>query len=191
VSPRIYASARDKILDAAERILLEAGLLGLSIDAVVKGAAISKGGFFYHFATKEALLGALLERLVAEVGTQLEALAAADRRPTGKLLRAQVTLTLAMKPAERRRLQALVLAIMAAALESPAIAAQVRATNQQALAAAAGEGVDIGRALVVQLALDGYWLNESVATLELDAAQKAAFKDTLLELLRPPKAGKS
>jgi AcrR family transcriptional regulator len=186
VSPRTYSNARDSILDAAERILLRERLLGLSIDAVVKEAAVSKGGFFYHFATKEALLSAVLERLVAQVGAQLEALAADDCEPTGRQLRAHVKLTLELERAERRRLQALVLALMAAALESPAVAAQARAANRQALAQAASEGVDLGRALVVQLALDGYWLGESVGTTRLEASQKAAFRDALLALLRPP-----
>jgi AcrR family transcriptional regulator len=183
VSPRKYENARDSILDAAERILVARGLLDLSVDTVVKEAAISKGGFFYHFATKEALLAALLDRLAAEVGEQIEAIASADREPHGRALRAHVTLTLDMKPAERRRLQTLVMALMAAALESPAVAARARATNRQALAQAATDGIDVGRALVVQLALDGYWLGESVGTTNLDAAEKAAFRDALLDVM--------
>jgi AcrR family transcriptional regulator len=184
VSPRVYANARDKILDAAERILLRDGLLGLSVDAVLAEAKLSKGGFFYHFATKEALLAAIFERLVAEVGAQMAAEAENDPDPQGRSLRAQVRLTLALDATERRRLKALAMAIVAAALESPTIATQVRAANKQGLAQASSEGIDLGRALVVQMALDGYWLNDSVGTLKLDAGQKAAFREALLGLLK-------
>jgi hypothetical protein len=101
------------------------------------------------------------------------------------MLRAQVAMTLEMPPAERKRLQALVVAMVSAALESPAIGAQMRASNREALAQVLAEGVGLGPALVVQLALDGYFLNESAKTLLLDAEQKAAFRDALLALLEP------
>jgi hypothetical protein len=107
-----------------------------------------------------------------------------DPDPQGRSLRAQVRLTLALDATERRRLKALAMAIVAAALESPTIATQVRAANKQGLAQASSEGIDLGRALVVQMALDGYWLNDSVGTLKLDAGQKAAFREALLGLLK-------
>ena len=60
---RIYPSARDKILDATERVILRDGPSGVTVDAVLAESGMSKGGFFHHFATKTALLGGLLERL--------------------------------------------------------------------------------------------------------------------------------
>jgi len=185
MSPRTYPSARERILDAAERVLLRDGLRGLSVDAVLREAELSKGGFFHHFKSKEELLGALVERLVEEVSGRLAAMAEGDRRPGGRMLRAQVTLMLEMPAAERRRLQALVVAMVTAALESPAIAAQMRASNREGLAQTLAEGVGLGPALVVQLAIDGYFVNESAGTLLLDAEQKAAFRDALFDLLRP------
>jgi AcrR family transcriptional regulator len=191
VSPRIYPSARARILDAAERLLLRDGLLGLSVDAVLGEAELSKGGFFHHFKSKEELLTALVERLIADVGGRIQAVAAGDKQAVGRTLRAHVTMTLEMPAAERRRLQALVIAVVAASLESPTLAAKLRAANRDGLAAAVAEGVGLGPALVVQLALDGYFLNDSAGTMALDGEQKAAFRDALLALLQPRRKARS
>ena len=190
MSPRIYASARNRILDAAERVILRDGLGGLNVDAVVRESEGSKGGFFHHFASKEELLASLTERLAEGVAARIEEMVAQDPDARGSHLRAQVLLAFDMSPAERSRLRALVLALVAAAMEGKGVAARARKANNDALAAVVGEGGSFGRALVVQVALDGYWLAESVGTLKLDAEQKKAFRDTLLELTEPAKPAK-
>ena len=64
---RIYPSARDKILDATERVILRDGPHGLSVDAILLESGMSKGGFFHHFPTKTALLLGLFDRLTSAV----------------------------------------------------------------------------------------------------------------------------
>lgn len=56
-------SARDRVLDAYETLLIEQGPGGATLDAVAAAAEVSKGGLLYHFNSKEALVGGLLERL--------------------------------------------------------------------------------------------------------------------------------
>lgn len=51
-----------KIMDAAERLILEQGFGGTSIDRVIEDAGITKGTFFYHFKSKSDLAYALVER---------------------------------------------------------------------------------------------------------------------------------
>ena len=53
---------RDRILDAAERVILESGGRNFTLDAVAERAGISKGGLVYSFATKDGLVRAALER---------------------------------------------------------------------------------------------------------------------------------
>ena len=53
-------SARDAILAAAVQIAQSEGVFGLSVEKVAKQAGVSKGGFFYHFATKELMIEAVL-----------------------------------------------------------------------------------------------------------------------------------
>lgn len=188
---RIYPSARERILDGAERVILRDGLGRLSVDAVLAEVGVSKGGFFHHFATKNELLGAITERLSTHVNAQIERAAARDQGAGNRLLRAQIELVFGMHASERERLRALVLALVEAAGSNPAVAAKVRAANRRALAADMTEGVPVGRALMIQLALDGYWLGESLGTLALSASQRTAFRRALLDLTRPDTTQKS
>lgn len=73
-------SARESMLDAAEAHLGADGTL--TLDSAARAAGVTKPGLMYHFATKEELLGAILERISAryeqEMLTELTA-----RRPEG------------------------------------------------------------------------------------------------------------
>ncbi len=57
------ASARDRVLDAYETLLIEHGRGSATLDAVAGAAEVSKGGLLYHFASKDALVTGLLDRL--------------------------------------------------------------------------------------------------------------------------------
>ena len=56
--------ARERILEAAERVVAEVGAARLTLDVVAQAAGVSKGGLLYHFPSKESLLGALAQRYV-------------------------------------------------------------------------------------------------------------------------------
>ena len=49
------------------------GVPGLTLEAAARGAGVSKGGLLYHFASKEALLAALLARLAEFVSQDFAA----------------------------------------------------------------------------------------------------------------------
>lgn len=57
-------SHREKLLDIAQDSILAKGFDATSIDEIVAAADITRGGFFYHFADKNALALALIERHV-------------------------------------------------------------------------------------------------------------------------------
>lgn len=59
-------SSRQRILDTAETIILQKGYVGASLDEILDKSAITKGGFFYHFAGKGELARALVERSLEE-----------------------------------------------------------------------------------------------------------------------------
>lgn len=58
---RRTAETRKIILDAAARLFASRGYGQTSVDAVIAEAGLSKGAFYHHFASKEALLAALLD----------------------------------------------------------------------------------------------------------------------------------
>ena len=55
-------ATREKILDAAQVLILERGYAGMTVDLVLAKVGITKGAFFHHFKTKDDLARALLER---------------------------------------------------------------------------------------------------------------------------------
>jgi TetR/AcrR family transcriptional repressor of nem operon len=55
-------STQDRILDAAEVLIMAQGFAGTSIDEILKGAGLTKGAFFHHFKGKGDLARALIER---------------------------------------------------------------------------------------------------------------------------------
>lgn len=57
-------SKREFILAKAEELVQEKGASQLTFDALTEKTGISKGGLLYHFASKEALIVAMLERYI-------------------------------------------------------------------------------------------------------------------------------
>ena len=54
------------ILATAERLLAEKPLSAISVDDLARGAGISRPTFYFYFASKDAVLLSLLDRVVAE-----------------------------------------------------------------------------------------------------------------------------
>jgi TetR/AcrR family transcriptional regulator len=69
---------KEEILDVATRLFAERGYDGTSINDVAARVGMRKASLFYHFATKDALYEAVLERLVARVQLALEAIYASS-----------------------------------------------------------------------------------------------------------------
>ena len=62
------------ILETAERLLEERPLADISVDDLAKGAGISRPTFYFYFPSKDAVLLTLLDRVIGEANTALEAL---------------------------------------------------------------------------------------------------------------------
>lgn len=54
--------SKEKVLQAAERIVQRQGAGSLTYDQLVKESGVTRGGITYHFPTKDLLLRALMER---------------------------------------------------------------------------------------------------------------------------------
>jgi AcrR family transcriptional regulator len=183
MAPRVYASARDRILDAAERLLVSEGLAGLSVESVATAAGVSKGGFFHHFKTKDAMLLAMLDRLIETVEGQITARAADDPEPRGARLRAHIALSIDGSP-EPVVPRGLMTALLQAVASQPAMRRRAHELNVAAVARDVGEDIPEGRAMLVQLALDGLGVAQDMGV-KLTARQRLALRDTLMALARP------
>ncbi|QOR47901.1 TetR/AcrR family transcriptional regulator [Trueperella pecoris] len=79
-------SAKEKLLDAFEDILIEQGESATTLDAVAKRAGVSKGGLLYHFPSKAALVDGLAGRLAALMDEDIRFMCDADEGPAAYYL---------------------------------------------------------------------------------------------------------
>jgi AcrR family transcriptional regulator len=69
---------KEEILDVATRLFAERGYDGTSMNDVAERVGMRKASLFYHFTTKDALYEAVLDRVVADLQTALEAIYASS-----------------------------------------------------------------------------------------------------------------
>ena len=62
-----HAAKQNQIIDVAQRLIYTKGYEQMTIQDVLDGTQMSKGAFYHYFASKEALLEAMLDRMVGEV----------------------------------------------------------------------------------------------------------------------------
>lgn len=60
--PRDGTPTREKILETSQRLIMQRGYAGVSIDSIIEKVGITKGAFFYHFKSKGDLAKALIQR---------------------------------------------------------------------------------------------------------------------------------
>lgn len=64
VSRQEAAANRERIVEAASRLFRDKGFDGVGVDAVMKAAGLTHGGFYGHFASKRALMAEATARAV-------------------------------------------------------------------------------------------------------------------------------
>lgn len=67
---RSAAATRERILDAAERLLAAKGFAGTSLREITAAARVNVAAIHYHFGSKEELLRAVLARIVEPVNRE-------------------------------------------------------------------------------------------------------------------------
>lgn len=69
---RQASETRQRVLDAATRVIQRDGAASLTLDKVAAEASISKGGLLHHFATKDELIVSLLNDTLSDADRELE-----------------------------------------------------------------------------------------------------------------------
>jgi AcrR family transcriptional regulator len=177
-------STRDRILDAAENIVIRDGVARLTLEAAAHEAGLSKGGVLYHFGTRDALVSGMVERMDAAFDALMDEEAAADDvGSAGRYVRAYIRASL--RPAEtpdelrRERAGAAVLAAMAC---EPQLLAPLRRSFARWQDRLVDDGVDPVRATIARLVADGIWLIDLFGFAPLEEplrSQVAAFVEEL------------
>jgi AcrR family transcriptional regulator len=86
------AETRQRLLEEAAKAILDKGLAGMTLDAVAKGAGVSKGGLLHHFPSKQLLVDALVSELFNRFVNDWKQLADADPVRGGRWTRAYLKL---------------------------------------------------------------------------------------------------
>lgn len=60
-------NTRERLLDAAEMVVLERGVNAMTLEAVAAQAKVSKGGLLYHFPSKDAVVLGMISRMISMV----------------------------------------------------------------------------------------------------------------------------
>lgn len=62
-----FVNTRERLLDAAEAVVIEHGVSAMTLDAVAARAKVSKGGLLYHFPSKDAIVLGIVSRMISIV----------------------------------------------------------------------------------------------------------------------------
>ena len=159
---------RDRILDAAEAVILESSGRSFTLDAVAERAGISKGGLVYSFATKDKLVYAALER---EMGRFQEAVRRrVGGRPIGPVERvlAHIEEALDEEDASTQKAAFLVTALV----HAPEMLEPVRRYYRVLLDPLRSEGGDMHEVRHALLAVEGIFLLRGLGFIEVSADEQ-------------------
>jgi AcrR family transcriptional regulator len=78
---------RNRILDAALEAFARYGYDGTGVAEICRRAGVTKGGFYHHFPSKQAVFLEMLERWLEGIDAQLEAARAGGRTVPEELVR--------------------------------------------------------------------------------------------------------
>jgi AcrR family transcriptional regulator len=146
-------SSREKILDAAAELVGEIGAGRLTLDAVAERSGLSKGGLLYNFPSKDALLQAMIQRLVDEVSSEKASLR--KEFPPGRNLEARLCTTALLKMCGTGKMKEIATGMLAASSENPRLLEPVRIVVKETLEKLRTTSDDLDASLLAWLAVEG------------------------------------
>ena len=180
VTGRSRSSARERLLDCAEALISELGVQDLTLEGVAAAAGVTKGGLIYHFKTKDDLLGALVERMMAQIGERSRARAAARGDTPRALLQALIDDTFDMP----RKEKAVYTNLLAAISHYPHLLGPARGLFADIYGQLAKLGPHAGHAVALAAALDGMMFLELLDFHHFTKSQREAMRAALQELAK-------
>lgn len=169
------STVRERILEAADAVARDAGAAHLTLDHVAERAHVSKGGLLYHFATKDELLRAMIERSLERYRELLKRLEHECGGEYADYLRASM---LARRDcdegAECSR------ALFAGAAHDPTLLQQARAEAKAHFDRLRRDPQKFAQAVMLSLAIDGLHFLELMQLSPLTAEERAQVLEYLV-----------
>lgn len=176
---RIRTIDSDALLDAAERVAIRDGAVGLSIDAVAREAGISKSRVVYDYKSKSGLLKALVERRLKVEDARVATALKAHCRAKNPELCARIA-TAEETPNDDDR--AIALTLCAAMSSEEPLQDMIRDVVARDLDAVKRPAADATLALVAYLALHGLCSLEYMDIHRFDEAERKAILAQIQQL---------
>lgn len=176
----VAGPARDRILEAAERVIIEVGPARLTLDQVAQAAGVSKGGLLYHFPSKESLLIGLAHRHVQSVQ---QCIAQAKGNLAAGDMASEVKACIVGMLGSDMRGKGTGAALLAAAANDLGLLEVIREhIARQTEKIAQTSGANFARAAIVTLAIDGLKMRESLRISPFSDAQREQIVQELLKI---------
>ncbi len=124
VSQRYRDSRRRQIIDAARRCFAQAGFHGTSMQDIFAESALSAGAVYGYFASKDDLVGAIIEEVLAEIAAALDTVTDTEPLPPPhEVLRRM--LQILDRPPHGSELARLAVQVWAEAVRSPELSVRL------------------------------------------------------------------
>ncbi len=180
-------SARERIIDAAERVVIEFGAGHLTFDAVALKAGLSRGGLLYHFPDKEALLKAMLDRLMERMKMRRAKKRAELAEGTEREIVAHVLSSLEKPEEVDKAARARTAAILASGAHDPGLLAPAKEEYRKLMDELTENGLRFERAAVIAIATDGLRLLELLSVSPFDKDERRRIVGELISLAKEEK----
>jgi AcrR family transcriptional regulator len=173
---------QDRMLDAAEAVVVRQGIANLTLEAVAAEAGMSKGGLLHYFPNKDRLIEALVHRCARHWREgSLEAFESAPPGP-GRMARALLGL-LECAPEWTEQCKQSSSAAFAALAQNPRLIEPMRAVYSELRKRLTDDGLPAGVGETILVAMDGLWLNRVLGLAPVDQARMDQIRRTLESLL--------
>jgi AcrR family transcriptional regulator len=173
----------DRVLDAAEAVVVRQGIGSLTLEAVAAEAGISKGGLLYHFPTKDRLVEALVTRSAENWRTCY--MDAYGRTPAGPGRMARALLSHCLSDARdwTDQLRHRSSAVFAALAQNPSLIEPMRVVYRDLRRHITEDGLPPGVGETVAVAIDGLWLDWVLGLAPVDQALVVRVRGVLEDML--------
>ena len=170
---------RNKILNAAEDVVIENGAAHMTLDAVCAKAGISKGGLLYHFSSKDALLEAMIDRLNDQIDLRREE--ALMKQPEGPAR--QLKAHILSSPFQDQRTGRVAAAILAAIAHKPKLLKSARMYYERVIARITASELPTAFSKAIVFAANGLSLGEMLGFATLSDKEHEEITSELLRLV--------
>jgi AcrR family transcriptional regulator len=147
---------KNKLLDAAEAVVVRQGIGDLTLDAVAAEAGLSKGGLLHYFPSKDDLIAAMVKRSADNFRNCY--MQRYENTPGGPGRMSRALLGHCLSEGWSDQLKESSSAVFAALAENPSLIQPMREVYSELLERVQNDGLPQGVGETIAAAIDGLWM---------------------------------